>query len=301
MLTQAQLDQFHRDGFAVVPQVVGGAELDLLRLAADRVEADGISGRGEHHYHTLTGGVQLYFGSDQVWERDPVFAATTVHPGLLAVVGQCLGHPFLPLAASFWCSQRFGNHPLGWHQAPPYGERRHRHTFPLPHFAAWLCLDAATTENGCCWSLPGYHLTGHLNLEFGIEEELYQRARPLEMAAGDLLLLATAAPRACRGNRSARTWRVLQLDYLARPVLEALYPERQGAGQGFGPQTLGLAREMVQGRQAQGLVDAPALKTLLGEEGFVFSGAPSTPPGHWAALIARFSSDEIRRRKHLLP
>ncbi|MCC7265534.1 MAG: phytanoyl-CoA dioxygenase family protein, partial [Candidatus Latescibacteria bacterium] len=237
MLAQAQLDQFHRDGFAVVRQVVGGDELELLRLAADRVEADGISGRGEHHYHSLAGGTQLYYRSDQVWEHDPIFAATTAHPGLLAAVGQCLGHPFLPVAASFLCSQRFGKFPRTWHQAPPYGDRR-RHTFALAHFAAGLCLDPVTTENGCFWALPGHHLAGHLNLEFGDEEELYTRARPLEMAAGDLLLLAPSAPRASRGNASPRTWRLLLLHYLARPVLEQVYPEWQTEGGGFGPQGL---------------------------------------------------------------
>ena len=43
MFTQAQIDQFHRDGIIVARGVIQGEELAALRKAADRVVEEGIA------------------------------------------------------------------------------------------------------------------------------------------------------------------------------------------------------------------------------------------------------------------
>ena len=43
MFTQAQIDQFHRDGIIVAKGVIQGEELAALRKAADRVVEEGIA------------------------------------------------------------------------------------------------------------------------------------------------------------------------------------------------------------------------------------------------------------------
>ena len=52
MFTQAQIDQFHRDGIIVAKGVIQGEELAALRKAADRVMDEGMAGMGEadHRY-----------------------------------------------------------------------------------------------------------------------------------------------------------------------------------------------------------------------------------------------------------
>ena len=47
MLTQEQIDQFHRDGFVRIPGLFAGGELDLLRNAADHVQAEGVARTGD--------------------------------------------------------------------------------------------------------------------------------------------------------------------------------------------------------------------------------------------------------------
>lgn len=286
MLAQAQIDQFHRDGFLVLRQVFGGDELELLRLAADRVEADGVAGLGQHHcYHTLPGGLKLYGRSERMWDRDPIFAAATAHPRLLAAVGQCLGHPFLPSADAFTCKIRFGKVPVPWHQDPPYHDPRQERTAAIPDFCAGICLDQSTVDNGCLWSLPGHHLVGHIELDHGAEEALYARARPIEMAPGDVLFQCSSTPHASRGNPSPRTWRLFHVHFAA----------------GKGPDGPALARRMVEKRRYLGLGDAEEGEVRLGEEGFTFTGHPCTPPRHWETLIAHLSPEEIRRKKLLMP
>lgn len=259
MLDQGQLDQFHRQGFLVLRQVFGGDELDLLRLAADRVEADGVAGLGQHHhYHTLAGGAAIYRGSGQLWDRDPIFPAATVHPRLLEAIGQCLGHPFLPVADTFTCQIRFGKLPIPWHQAPPYSDPGRQHTFALPNFEAGICLDHATADNGCLWVLPGHHLAGHIELERGAEEEFYAQACPIEMAPGDVLFLCPSLPRAARGNSSPRTWRIFHIGFAARQE---------------GQQNPTLARLMLEKRRQLGLADPESAHVVLGDEGFTFVAA----------------------------
>lgn len=295
MLDQRQLDQFHREGFLILRQVFGGDELDLLRLAADRVEADGVAGLGPHHlYHTLPGGLKLYCRSERMWDRDPIFLAATAHPCLLGAVGQCLGHPFLPVADTFTCEIRFGKIPDPWHQAPPYGDPGRQHTSAIPNFDAGIYLDHSTVDNGCLWALPGHHLAGHIELERLAEEELYARACPLELAPGDVLFRCPSTPCASHGNPSPRTWRVFHVHYLAREVLEDGYPAWQ-------TQELDLARRMLEARRSLCLAEPASTQVILGEEGFTFTGHPCTPPRHWETLISQLSPDEIRCKKFLLP
>jgi hypothetical protein len=243
MLSQAQLDQFHREGVLILRQVFGGDELDLLRLAADRIEAEGVAGLGEHHcYCSTPGGLRLYTHSEQLWDRDPIFPAAAAHPRLLEAVGQCLGRPFRPLGSALTCALRFGKHPQSWHRGVP------------PGLGASICLDQATVDNGCLWALPG-----HPEADLGAEEECFERARPLEMAPGDLLFLNASTPRGARGNPSPWTWRALRVDFSACPE-----------GQ---PPDAALAKRTVEQRHSLGLADPESPQVLLGEQGFTFTAA----------------------------
>ncbi|MBI2501663.1 MAG: phytanoyl-CoA dioxygenase family protein [Candidatus Latescibacteria bacterium] len=302
MLDQRQIDQFHREGFLALRQVFGGEELELLRLAADRVQADGVAGLGQHHlYHTFPSGIKAYYRSERIWDRDPIFAAATVHPRLLEAIGQCLGHPFLPIADSFVCKTPFGRVPIPWHQDPPYTDPGQERTSAIPNFETDIYLDHSTRENGCLWGLPGHHLAGHLELERFAEEALYARAQPIEMAPGDVLFHALSAPHGSQGNTSPRTRRIFCVHYAAREVLEDGYPDWEGRKRGYGAEGLALAHRMLDLRRSLGLADPENTQVHLTEEGFTFTGQPCTPPRHWETLISQLSPEEIQRKKLLIP
>ena len=62
MLTQAQIAQFHRDGFIRIPQLFQGTELEALCAAAGEVQNEATEERGEHHaYHTHKDGRKVYY------------------------------------------------------------------------------------------------------------------------------------------------------------------------------------------------------------------------------------------------
>ena len=85
MFTQAQIDQFHRDGIIVAKGVIQGEELAALRRAADRVMEEGMAGidEADHRYRPNPDGTRTYFRSEKMWGRDPIFQAVTVNPSLL--------------------------------------------------------------------------------------------------------------------------------------------------------------------------------------------------------------------------
>ncbi|MDP6449905.1 MAG: phytanoyl-CoA dioxygenase family protein, partial [Lentisphaeria bacterium] len=120
MLTQKQIDEFHRDGFLRIPQVFQGEELALLRAAADDVTAAGIAGQGDDHLYENIDGRETYYRSEMMWNRSDIFRAVTVKPQLLAAIGQCYGEAFLPLNDSYVCKTPRSMVPILWHQDPPY-------------------------------------------------------------------------------------------------------------------------------------------------------------------------------------
>jgi hypothetical protein len=99
-LSRDQVDRFHRDGFLIVRNLLGEAEVAGLRAAADRVVADGVRGiGGGHRYRPGRDGTPTYWRTEQVlWDADPAWAAVTVNPDLLEAVGQCVGMPFFVMS-----------------------------------------------------------------------------------------------------------------------------------------------------------------------------------------------------------
>ncbi len=97
MLTQEQLDFFHTTGYLIMRGLIGGRELAVLQEQADQVIAQGLARQGEYHlYRNSADGRKTYWRSEEMWQRDPIFLAVTVHPDLLENIGQCLGQAFYP-------------------------------------------------------------------------------------------------------------------------------------------------------------------------------------------------------------
>ena len=154
MLTQRQIDQFHRDGFLKIPQVFVGEELARLRQAASATENEGLAEAGDNHlYHRQADGSKSYFRSEKMWSRDAIFRIATVKPELLAAVAQCIGHPFMPWNDSLVTKQPQSNVPIPFHQDPPY-YKKGEPTSSIPDFVTDVYLDHSTVANGCVHGLP---------------------------------------------------------------------------------------------------------------------------------------------------
>lgn len=303
MLSTQQIDQFHRDGLLVIRGVFGGAELKALQDAAIEVQEEAVAGRGSGHgYRDVDGRRQYYRTDGGLWEGYSAFRAATVHPGLLAAVGQCLGHPFMPINDSLVVKMPRSGVSIPWHQDPPYqGPNGRQATFGIPNFDCDIYLDAATEENGCLYGLAGHHLAGHVEVERFTDSELFERedAVALEMAPGDVLFHAITAPHGSKANDSHTLRRVFYVHYMAREVLETLHPEMATTNRGFTHDAVQGVGAMIDERARSGLASPDMADVDITPDGVVFTGEPTTPQWHWQTLVANQSPAQVLAAKTL--
>ncbi len=302
MLCQDQINSFHGDGFLVLRGMFQGKELQALRQAADQVLLDGVAARGPHHiYHDTPEGRRIYYRSEHMWSRADIFQAATVNPALLEAIGQCTGHPFLPINDSFVCKLPYGNVPINWHQ-DPFKPVTQDVTSEIPNFDVDIYLDRSTVENGCVWGIPGRHLIGQLDLSALSQEDFFHHpdAVPMEMEPGDVLFHCISALHGSAGNRTSDLRRIFYVHYMAREVLEHNYPFWVSGGKSYDAMRVSVQR-MLELRRRLGFHGLEEGRMQLDTRGFVFTGAPSTPERHWRDLASRLSHEEVARLRDLRP
>lgn len=305
MLTRAQVDQFHRDGFLILRGLFAGDELSMLQAQAHVVAAEGTEQRGQNHlYHTFKDGTKKYFRSERMWNRHDIFKSVTVKPELLTAIGQCIGEPFAPINDSFVCKSPGGNVPITWHQDPPYGNPKWEQTFAVPNFDVDIYLDHSNVENGCVWGIPGHHLVGHVDLKRYSQDELFENfgAVPMIMEPGDVLFHSLSAPHGSIGNKT-NTWRsIFYVHYMARPVLEQCYGDwiKNDSRGGYESRRARI-EEFMAARVRLGGSSPSGHPLEVGPEGIMYTGSMGTPKDHWGTLIEQMGAEEFARRKSLLP
>jgi ectoine hydroxylase-related dioxygenase (phytanoyl-CoA dioxygenase family) len=290
MLTQAQIDSFHRDGYLVMPGLVRGPELKALQDASAKVVEEGIARRGEEHrYPRLEDGRTVYARSEKLWSRNPTFRAVTVNPELLENIGQCIGHSFFPWNDSLVVKIPHDGAAIAWHQDPPYG--KYDSTYVIPNFTTDIYLDDSDEDNGCVWAIPGHHLVGHVRTEDFTPDELFARANPVRMKAGDVLFHALSTPHGSRANRAPRLRRTFYVHYLSQETHDQSgYRSLLGKpwwGEGKREQIAAMAAD----RAALGWSPAFGPNIVEREDGLEFTGAVRTPRRHWGDLSAQIPTD----------
>ncbi len=299
MLSQSEIDRFHRDGFLVMRQVVTGAELARLQAAAQAVVDQGVARQGDQHlYQTRPDGTQIYYRSEDMWTRDAAFRAVALHPRLLEHVGQCIGAPFFPWNDSLVVKTPGGDG-IGWHQDPPYGERERLGPIATPSFTTDIYLDDADEDNGCVWAIPGHHLVGHVREEDFSAEEMFNHpeAVPVPLRAGDVLFHALSTPHGSRPNRSQRWRRTFYIHYITPAVLaESAY---QWKKEGWDAAKREQVEQMAQDRLGQGYEPAWSPARRHGAHGIEIDAPATTPCGHWGALAVAIPEAERERLRAL--
>jgi ectoine hydroxylase-related dioxygenase (phytanoyl-CoA dioxygenase family) len=304
MISKEQIAQFHADGFLILRGMFQGEELEELRHAADAVQAEGMAGEGQHHlYRDKADGSKTYHRSEQMWDRGDIFRAVTVKPDLLACIGQCSGHPFMPFNDSFVCKIPRGDVPVPWHQDPPYARPEgDAETFEIPNFDVDIYLDESSLENGCVWGIPGHHLVGHVEVENFTQHQLFNDlgAVPMEMQPGDVLFHCISAPHGSIGNVTDSVRRIFYIHYTPREVYEQCYPQWHDIKLAYAADRFALVRDMLAIRRNCGWdgIDDTCV-TYTDGVGFEFVGEPGTQPRHWGTLIAAMSAGEIQQKKIL--
>ena len=164
ILAQSQVDQFMRDGFVVVENLLTTDEIAVLADRADLIA----SGKAEH---VVTGIVQLekpfQDGNDDIEDQvmstrklahivpeDEVLRAHSRNTKIVDVIADLFDSDDITL----YGDQLFMKPPhhgsaKEWHQ----DSASFKNIFPMNIISAWVAIDDATIENGCLWMVPGSH------------------------------------------------------------------------------------------------------------------------------------------------
>jgi ectoine hydroxylase-related dioxygenase (phytanoyl-CoA dioxygenase family) len=156
MLSQAQIDTYHRDGFVIVPEVIGTAELSAMRQVIAEVVAAAANVDANDDVYDLEPGhtkaepkVRRIKAPHKVHK---VFDELVKSPKVIAICQALLGHDLRMHGAKLnMKSAKYGS-PVEWHQDWAF----------YPHtnddiLAIGVMLDDTSLENGPLLCVPGSH------------------------------------------------------------------------------------------------------------------------------------------------
>jgi phytanoyl-CoA hydroxylase len=159
-LTQDQIDQYRRDGFIELDNVITGAVLDSMRSAiVNAVAAETSEASGKPKTGTRATYEKIFNQKVNLWQRHPDIARYSLSAALGRIAMQLEGRPM-----RIWHDQALfkepmkGNNKTPWHQDAvywPHVDRWHETTI-------WIALKDATTQNGCMAFVEGTQSLGPL-------------------------------------------------------------------------------------------------------------------------------------------
>jgi ectoine hydroxylase-related dioxygenase (phytanoyl-CoA dioxygenase family) len=148
------IDEFQRNGFVVVPNLLGEHELDAFGTAVDR----GVARRSRHDTRQLAEKSlyeQSFVQCQNLWEDCPDVRPLTFHPA----VTETAAHLLRVDAIRVWHDQALYKEPGGRetdaHQDQPYWPIAEADTI-----TAWIPLEGSSIDSGAMGYLAGSHLLG---------------------------------------------------------------------------------------------------------------------------------------------
>jgi phytanoyl-CoA hydroxylase len=165
MLSPAQIEQFHRDGFLNGGPALTDEQVERMRAELARVIAD--KDRPDVRQPVLLRNLSANANTPvwqvvNIWEASPAYREAMMTPKILEDIAQLT----LATELRIWHDQiQFKPAETGgvnmWHQDSPLWPILK----PQTQVSAWIALDDVDTSNGCMSMVPGSHKWGN-QIEF---------------------------------------------------------------------------------------------------------------------------------------
>ncbi len=205
MLSQAQLAQYHEDGFVIPDFQLPEHVLEEIRGAHSRLIAK------HPEFEDYCPAVLAY---------DTWFLGVARIPEILEMVGQVLGPDFALWNSSIFAKPAHKGRRTPWHQDGEYWPIR-----PLANCTVWIAVDDSTRENGCLQVVRGSHkarrLFGHhttsapdVTLDQELDEIDETQVVDLVLKAGQMSLHDIFLSHGSDPNRSDKPRRGMTLRYM---------------------------------------------------------------------------------------
>ena len=148
------VNDFRRDGFVVVPDMLGADELARFGAALD----EGVARRSRHDTRVLAEKSryeQSFIQCQNLWEDIPGVRPLTFHPRVTETAARLLGVDAIRIWHDQALYKEAGGRDTDPHQDHPYWPIVETDTV-----TAWIPLDGSTLDNGAMGYLPGSHRLG---------------------------------------------------------------------------------------------------------------------------------------------
>jgi hypothetical protein len=188
LLSQNQVEAFHRDGFLAGVQVLDDHQVEALYTElAGLMEPTHPSHKLFHEYHSneSSNPDTILFHALGAWRTGPAFHDVLWSPAFLVAASQLLDGAVRLWHDQLFCKPAHHGGVVAWHQDSSYWTR----TQPMAHLTCWMALDDSTRDNGCLYYVPGSHkwnllpvtgLAGDMNeIMTVLDEEQKQAFRPV--------------------------------------------------------------------------------------------------------------------------
>jgi len=162
-------------------------------------------------------------------------------PGILRILRLILGSEVSNLGSPALRTKLPGSvvTSFPWHQDSQYLDqstigKKERHTAHLPMVTVWVPLVEATSENGCCWVIPGSHHWGLLDGARGadsnvrMEEDVESRGTPvpIPLKPGGVLFMSNLCVHTSKLNSTRDCRWSIDYRYFPNPDRADLPPQQ---------------------------------------------------------------------------
>jgi ectoine hydroxylase-related dioxygenase (phytanoyl-CoA dioxygenase family) len=153
-LTPRLIEDFERDGFVVVPDLLTGDELVRFGAAVD----EGVGRRSRHDARTVAQKSryeQSFTQCQNLWEDCGEVRPLTFHPLIAETAARLLG----VTAVRIWHDQALYKE-AGGRETDPHQDQPYWPIVETDTITAWIPFDGSTLESGAMGYLPGSHRLG---------------------------------------------------------------------------------------------------------------------------------------------
>ncbi|HHQ14518.1 MAG TPA: phytanoyl-CoA dioxygenase family protein [Chromatiales bacterium] len=211
-LSDAQVAQFHRDGFLVVPGLFSPDEMKQITAWVDEAQAwPEQKGHAWMYFETTDDGRRLLNRMERVLTFHDGLRSVAADDRMQGATGQLFGEP----AVLFKDKINFklpGGGGFEAHQDAQAGWERYGGL----HITALITVDRTTRENGCLEMAAGYHDRGLIGSEWEpLNDDNIGDMQfvPIEAEPGDAVFFDSYAPHRSAPNRTDQPRRVLYITY----------------------------------------------------------------------------------------
>lgn len=220
-LSDAEVRQYHDQGYLVPSLRLPAAQVDGLREALDRLIRDNPGVRPEKLVSAHLAG-RGDRANDEGVRGQTAFLELAQDPQILDAVERLIGPDIILWGCHVFCKPAGDGHETPWHQDGHYWPIR-----PLATCTVWVALDASTRENGCLRVIPRSHLAriSHAHLHEDRQDLALQQRLPetafdaagaadIELQPGEMSMHDVYMIHGANANRSTKRRAGVALRYM---------------------------------------------------------------------------------------